>query len=178
MQWITGRRLHYHQEGPVPYLHCGLSHHLDGEISPLPSIELVHSEGNEREVLVCMVGLISSLIPLTDLKFVLMAGSSMKNAKITDRAESSVSDSCQSSCLTIMQTGIEDWHDTVASAARKPDVVNCTSLICSESTGIGKTGSADNSATEDDTKICSISSVDSIILDCDKTDMMMIIGFF
>lgn len=66
----------------------------------------------------------------------------------------------------------------MASAAREPDVVNCTSLICSESTGIGKIGSVENSATEDDTKICSISPLDWIILDCDKTDVMMMIGFF
>lgn len=77
-----------------------------------------------------------------------------------------------------MQIGIEDWRDNVASAAREPDAVNCTSLIGSASTGIGKIGSAENSATEEDTKICSINSVDSITLDCNKTDMLMTIGFF
>lgn len=66
----------------------------------------------------------------------------------------------------------------MASVAGEPDVVNCTSLICSESICIGKVGSGENSAAEDDTKICSTNSADSIILDCDKSDIMMIIGFF
>jgi len=131
-----------------------------------------------KEALGCVLGgLIFSLIPPTDLKFVLMVGFN-KNTEITDRAEANKSDSCQSGCLTIMQIGVEDWYDTVASAAGQPNVVNCTSLICSESTSRGKVGSAENSATEDGTNICSISSADSIILDCDKTDIMMITGFF
>lgn len=78
-----------------------------------------------------------------------------------------------------MQIGIEDWYDTMASSAAEPDVVNCTSLICSKRTGTGKVGSPENSATEHNTKICSISSVDSIILHCDKTDItMMIVSFW
>lgn len=41
----------------------------------------------------------------------------------------------------------------MASTAGTPDVVNYTSLICLESTAIGKTGAAENYATEDDIKI-------------------------
>lgn len=65
---------------------------MDGAISPLSSIEPVCSEDDERDVLVCIpIELASSLIPLTDLKFVLMAGSSEKNTEITDRAGTSKS---------------------------------------------------------------------------------------
>lgn len=41
----------------------------------------------------------------------------------------------------------------MASTAGMPDVVNYKSLICLESTAIGKTGATENYATEDDIKI-------------------------
>lgn len=55
--------------------------------------------------------------------------------------------------FSIIQIDTEDYYNTVASTAGTPDVVNYTSLICLESTAIGKTGAAENYATEDDIKI-------------------------
>jgi len=58
---------------------------LDGKIPLLSSAESMYSESNEREMLICSpLGFTSSLILLTDLNFVLVAGSSEKNAEITD----------------------------------------------------------------------------------------------
>lgn len=60
-------------------------YHLDGKIPLLSSAESMYSDSNERKMLICShLGFISSLILLTDLNFVLMAGSSEKNAEISD----------------------------------------------------------------------------------------------
>lgn len=88
---------------------------MGGEISPLPSIEPVRSEGDESKVLVCIpVELTSSLMPPADLKFVLKAGSSEKNAGTTDRAETNTFLTAarvvvQQSCKLASRTGMILW---------------------------------------------------------------------